>query len=124
VLLSSARPGTQAIVVLTASCVVRGLSCGQCVRRADERAAVTGRATARSFIDMVFKSLQRAVPIYLRQQASIAERVLVYTNEEQPELAVELRPHMPHLVPRAVELANRLLALPSDQAEAGADLNA
>ena len=95
-----------------------------CRQRAAVRLAQTGRETPLAFVDMVFRSLQSAVPIYLRQHAEICERALLYTNEAAPELRIELNRGTPHLVPRAVDLALGLLALPDDPPPQGAELRA
>ena len=88
-----------------------------CLERAAARKAKTGREVPRAIIDKTFKSLQAAVPTYLRQHASITERLLVYTNDSKSEPSLEfvLSPFSsPHLVPKAIELAKAMLALPGD----------
>ena len=72
---------------------------------------------------MVFKSLQKAAPIYLKQSVSssstgptIAERVLVYKNETEPELCYELGVDSEaQLLQKAVDLAGDMLVMPGDK---------
>ena len=94
-----------------------------CVDRGEKRAKITGRATPLGFINMVFKSLQKAAPIYLKQSVSssstgptIAERVLVYKNETEPELCYELGVDSEaQLLQKAVDLAGDMLVMPGDK---------
>ena len=94
-------------------------SYARCLERARIRQAQTGRETPVSFIDFVFKSLQSAVPLYIRQHAHIAERLLVYSNEVEPQLRFMLTAQSvaeaPHLVEDAVEHALEYLAMPSQE---------
>ena len=84
-----------------------------CLERAASRQAKTGRETPLGFINMVFKSLQTAVPIYLRNHAKIAERLAVYVNETQPVLKYDLIASSgPNAVDDAIALSSGLLKLP------------
>lgn len=86
-----------------------------CLERARARQARTGLETPLGFINTVFKSLQKAVPTYLRYHAKIAERVAVYVNEAQPVLAHDvLASTPPDGVASAMQTAAQLLALPGE----------
>ena len=94
----------------------------KCLERAKLRQAQTGRETPVSFIDFVFKSLQNAIPLYIRQHAHIAERLLLYSNELEPQLRFMLTAQsvaeQPHLVQDAVDHALEYLAMPgSDEGQ-------
>ena len=89
-------------------------------RRAAARQAKTGRETTEGFTRFVYKSLQTAMPIYLRSCGRASDGILVFENETdggQAKLAYKLAADQPRrerdeTMRAAISRAAELLQLP------------
>jgi predicted ABC-type ATPase len=83
------------------------------MERIDERMRRTGRAVPEPIVKSIFEGLQKAVPIYLRNQAKMCDAILIYSNNGDE------RSTDPQLVLRngddpqkAIDMAAEMLAVP------------
>merc|ERR1712087_1082738 len=57
-----------------------------CMGRIRERFKKTGRNVPDSVVQSLFQGLQESVPVYLKNQANLAEAVLIYVNDEEGQM--------------------------------------
>merc|ERR1711990_1067149 len=84
-----------------------------CMKRIQARFNATGRNVPEPVVQALFTGLQNSVPIYLKNQASLADAVLVYENNEIRQTRQPVVVSGGKDPTEALQLVNHLLKVPT-----------
>lgn len=85
-----------------------------CKKRIRDRFEKTGRDVPDFVVKALFKGLQEAVPLYIKNQAQLCDALLIYENNTMGQKPTPLIVQGGRNEAQALELANRQLALPPE----------